>query len=120
MPTVSMAARSMVCIWATETARGGRCDGLETASVGDGGWFKGWRLPQAAGGGVAGVSAAASSLSFAAAFRPFIFICLILGRASTERPSVHRPCVMRCRTRSCRFMTLRSAPRLPLAVRSEE
>lgn len=72
MPTVSMAAASICCILATETAWGtafdcGSLEGLGTD----------YGEPD---GAVLGAAADSPSFSLAAAFRTFIFTCLIFGR----------------------------------------
>ena len=72
MPTVSMAAASICCILATETAWGTAfgCGSLE-------GFGTDYGEP---GGAVLGVAADTPSFSLAAALRAFIFTCLIFGR----------------------------------------
>ena len=63
---------------------------------------------------------AASSFSFTAALRAFIFICVIFGSPNTERPSAQKPCAIKWRTRSWRFMTFRSELVALFGDRNEE
>ena len=114
MPAVSIAAASIACIASTETARE---RSLDTGEVLEG---VGTEDYEPDGGALPGVWVEASSFSLAAALRAFIFICLIFGKPNTERPSTQRPCVMRWRTRSCRFITLRSDPAAFVLVRNDE
>ena len=80
-----------------------------------------WATAYEAPDGVAeGACAVVSSLSFAAALRAFIFICLIFGSPNTERPSAHAPCAIKWRTRSWRFMTFRSELIALFGDRNEE
>ena len=135
---VSMASVSICCMEATETAwRACEAPGGVFGRLNEGvpGWIWGCAISSVAAlrgqmrqpdyddevpGGVAAEVGVVSSFSLAAAFRAFILVCLIFGNPKTERPSGHRPCAIKCRTRSCRFMTLRSNPAACLADRKDE